>query len=264
MTRLFIIHSHTDQTCADQLRHDLATHGYQLWQDTSGADPDSITYQRAWQHGIRGSRPILLLWSAAAQSAPLTAQLAYAQQLLKPILVLTTDRYALPDSLANAPVIAAAAPCTAAADQLRTHLPPPDQDDLLLTLLAHTSPRVRKQGVEHARLLLQSGERRDEVLALLSDVVANELMPGVRTAAQALLDATQPPRPASRPDYIFEGRCPSGHITWYDKHEWCRRTSVVRQPVEQAGKRISELYLPCGTAGCTETVIVRVDCEGYE
>jgi hypothetical protein len=139
MTPLFLIHSEQDTACAAQIRHDLAARGYTIWEDTSGAAPDSTAALRAWQQGIKDSRVVIVVWStAAAQAASVAQRLDYAHRLYKHTLVVAIDTTARPDALANARTISSTPPCADAAAQLREHLPLMDSDHLLQDLLTST------------------------------------------------------------------------------------------------------------------------------
>jgi hypothetical protein len=63
---------------------------------------------------------------------------------------------------------------------------------------------------------------------------------------------------------MIGARCSKGHITYFDKRNICAHDGTFpRSRVQRADKDLDEMYLTCGTAGCGEPLIIRVDCEGY-
>jgi hypothetical protein len=202
MTQLFLIHSLEDAACARQLRHDLAQCGYVIWAAPSGAPTGR---EDVWQTGLRDSRSVLVIWSAAAaQSATVAQQLDQAQWLHKNLVVVATDPTALPAALAQAPLVRSAAPCADATPQILARLPPAENT------------------------------------------------------------ATQPQDTAPTAGQIFAWRCRQGHVTYFDRRVVCRPDgSVTRSVVDRDGKKLDALLLRCGTAGCAESGVIEVDCEGY-
>ncbi|MBP1466202.1 toll/interleukin-1 receptor domain-containing protein [Candidatus Chloroploca sp. M-50] len=65
-------------------------------------------------------------------------------------------------------------------------------------------------------------------------------------------------------NHIFGVRCAKGHVTYFDKQVVCRAGgTIVRLTELRDGKNFDALRLRCGTSGCSEWVVVEVDCEGY-
>lgn len=262
MAQLFLIHT-LDDPAAATAGAALAAVGYAIWTPPNAFDPQSISYARAVETGIQRSAAVVLVWSvSAAQSADVERRLLYAQQLLKPIAVLRTDAAALPPTLVDAPAVDM--DDGHPAELLLPHLPPPEDDDLLLALLTGTI-RERKEGIRQAAEAIARGERRDELTAQLADMARNDLMPGVQEAAQRVVDSqTTAPTSASDAHHIFKVRCAKGHFTYFDKRNVCVPDGTIpRARVERAGQALDQLLLTCGTPGCGDQVTVRVSCEGY-
>jgi hypothetical protein len=269
MTQIFIIATLEDAACAAEVRGGLEAQGYAVWQEPPGLDPESISYPKAVEAGLRGSAAVILIWSAsAAASAWVERETLYGQQLQKPILLLTRDDTPLPITVVNVPTYDATTSCSQASKQLRAHLPPPDLNDVLLALLTHQYIRERKKGIAQAAELLQRGERPAEMLAVLEDIARYDLIESVRQEAQAVLDKTKqsaaPATSASDARHMVGGRCSKGHITYFDKRAICASDGTIpRAHVQRADKDLDEVYVTCATAGCGEQLVIRVDCEGY-
>jgi hypothetical protein len=269
MPQLFLVITATDTACADTVRDALTSQGYVIWALPTHLDPGSASYPAALERGIRGSAALVLIWSAAAeQDAWVERMVRYGQQLQKPIITLARDATPLPITLVDAPGVAENGDIAAAIQRLTPLLPPAEQDDLLLSLLNHEYIREQKRGIAEAVALIQRGERREELLAVLEDLARHNLYGTVAAAAQQALDslsgqvAQETPPADSR--HTFGVRCPKGHVSWYDKREVCPADGkVARSAVRKAEQDLTELMLPCRTAGCPETVVVQVDCEGY-
>ena len=269
MAQLFLIATAADDACADAVRDGLTAQGYVLWALPAHLDTGSASYPTALERGIRGSAVLVLIWSAAAeQDAWVERMVRYGQQLQKPIVVLARDATPLPITLVDVPGVAENGDLAAAIQRLVPLLPPIEQDDLLLSLLNHEYIREQKRGIAEAVALIQRGERREELLAVLEDMARQSLYGTVAEAAQHALDSlsgqvAQESSPAES-RHTFGVRCPKGHVSWYDKRVVCPADGkIARNVVRKADQDLTELILPCRTAGCGETVVVRVDCEGY-
>ena len=127
-----------------------------------------------------------------------------------------------------------------------------------------------KEAVDIAAAMLKRGEHRDAILALLTYMATDDIMPGVREKAQtALTTATQqvppPPPPFLNPAdarHMHPARCKNGHVTYFDKRVACvAHHRVPREPIGGSESELDELHLPCGT--CPEKVVVHVDCREY-
>lgn len=271
MTQIFLIYIQEDEECGAQLRHDLEAQGYSVYH---GVDPTNspMFTSASVDRSIRGSTAIVLVWSkSAARSGWVEHHILLAQRLQKRIVPLVTDGMDLPITLVNVVPIIATPPCVNVVEQILPQLPPPTDDNLLNTLLlqsSHEYIRERKAAIQQAAELLERGEHREPILAVLEDIARNDLMQGVREMAQAVLDAEatrQQPmiRPSPEPRHVFGVRCPSGHVTYFDKREVCPSSGmVVRNVVERTDLRLDELYLKC--KACGADVTPRVDCEGYK
>lgn len=264
MTQLFLIHSDTDTPCAVQVRRDLTAQGYTVWQ-ASGTAPGPANAQRERADGIRGSSAFVLVWStAAAQSPAITQDIADALRYHRPLLPIITDGTALPPALSSVTAIGNAPPCDDAVAQLLPHLPPPDHDDPLLRLLTHAQSSERVQGIEQAALLLASGERQDELLALLTDISHHDLFPSVSEAARAALEHhTSPPTGPTPSPHIVSVQCHACRaVSHFDKREVCpSHTSFQRKVVQYQGIDMDELHLTC--QHCGTPLVTLVDCRGY-
>lgn len=272
MTTIFISHAQEDSPCADHIRQGLDAHGYSTWREPGYPGPTDNSYPRMIENAILKSAAIILIWSNhAAQSLWIERHMHFAQQLKKSPLPVVTDGTALPNTLVSVSPITSQAPCTDAVAQLLSHLPAPNSTDPLIKLCeqaAHEFIRDRKEAIEHAAAMLQRGEQREAVLAVLEYLAHNDLMTGVRENAQAVLDtdAQKVTTPPLRPDelrHIFGVRCKKGHVTDFDKRRVCvAYIEVPRKCITDAGEELDELHLKCKE--CGEAVVQRVDCRGYK
>ncbi len=212
-----------------------------------------------------------MVWSAtAAQSEWVERHITFAQRLKKPILLVVLDGTDLPNTLVDVSPIISQPPCDDAATQLTQRLPPADSLDPFLALCEQAADErisQRKAAIQHAAEMLERGDQREKVLALLEYIADKDMMMGVREAAQKVLNAeskkaTAPVR-EDESRHIFGAKCRNGHITYFDKRRVCPKAGgVLRNTVECGGVELDELYLKCGQ--CGEDMIVRVDCEGYK
>lgn len=269
MTQLFIIFAAEDAACADEVRDGLAAQGYTVWQEPTDLDPQSISYPKAIEAGIRGSAAAILIWSSAAANTEwVERKTLYAQRLQKPILLLARDDTLPPITLVDAPTYRVTGACADVVAQLRAQLPQPDNEQLLLALLTHQYIRERKKGIDQAAELLRRGERSSELLAVLEEIAQGDLIESVRQAAQTVLDTTKQQTPAASPSsearHMVGARCSKGHVTYFDKRAICTSDGrIKREIVQRAEQDLDQIYLTCGTAGCGEPLVIRVDCEGY-
>ena len=190
----------------------------------------------------------------------------------KLILPVVLDGTPLPNTLIVETVISCQPPCDDAVAQLLPHLAQLDSIAPLIKLSEEAAKQdrilSRKEAIEQAAEMLQRGEYRDEVLAILEYLAKNDLMMGVRDKAQEALEAdAKRGAPALPPPYlklgdprdIFGARCKNGHVTYFNKRRACSdRSGIVR---DRAGKQLNELHLKCGT--CGDIMAVLIDCEGY-
>ena len=139
-----------------------------------------------------------------------------------------------------------------------------EQLEQLQEMLASKNIRERKTGIAMANGMLAQGLHREQIHAWLTQVAKNDLIKSVQQAAQAALDAdpaSQSSRLIAPPDYIFDARCPNGHVHYYDKREVCRRQGKVSRGHEEEK---DEVILRCKTQACAQEFSVAVSCEGYK
>ncbi len=126
--------------------------------------------------------------------------------------------------------------------------------------------RKRKAGIVMAAEMLATDAQPQAVRALLEGIAKNDDMLTVREAAQVALDADQVRRNPPRPDYVFDARCPNGHVVSYDKREHCpkKQGHGVYRTVSRDGKDLDEVLLKCKVKTCGEEFFGPVNCEGYK
>lgn len=265
MTMIFLSHASDDRACADQMRQGLEAAGYTVWREPDFPTPHDASYPYVIENRILGSAGVVVLWSSsAAQFGWVRRHLLIAQRFFKPLIPVRLDETSLPSTLL-VESLSGEEPCSDVVAHLLPRLPAPGSTDPLLALgelATHQYIRVRKDAIDQAAAMLQRGEHREEVLAILEYLARNDLMNGVREKAQAVLTiATRqktefPPAP-TRPRnarHLFGVRCKNGHITPFDRREVCsQRTEIMRG--------LDEVILTCATCGVE--MAVDVDCEGY-
>ena len=269
MTQIFVSHAPNDTECAEQIRQGLEAKGYSVWRVPASLSMESILYPRTIENDLLRSAAIVLVWSSsAAQSEWVERHSLFAQRLKKLIVPVVIDGTALPTTLIVDTIIKSQVPCTNVVAQLPPDFPSPNSTDPLTVLserAAHEYIRERKAAIDQAAEMLQRGEHREAVLAILEYLAHNDLMMGVRDRAQEVLDAdaSRGQTPAFRSDesrHIIGVRCKNGHVTYFDKRRICNdKVNVIR--VMRAGVELDQRDLTCGECG-TE-VSVRVDCRGY-
>src|SRR6266436_9277612 len=145
---------------------------------------ESVLYPRTIENVILSSAAVVLVWSShAVQSEWVERHLLFAQSLKKPLFPVTIDGTTLPNTLIADTTIPGQPPCTDVIAQLLPHLPQPGSTDPLITLsekAAHEFIRVRKEAIDQATEMLQRGEHREAVLAILEYLASKDLMMGVR------------------------------------------------------------------------------------
>jgi hypothetical protein len=232
---------------------------------------NDILYPRTIENTILASTAVILVWSSsAAQSAGIEQHLLLAQRLKKLLIPVVLDGTSLPNMLVAVSPITAQAPCMDVVAQLMQQplLPPPQSNDPLIALselATHEHISKRKAAIEQAAEILQRGEQREAVLALLEYLAEKDLMMGVRGKAQEAIDAHTQVLPLPifpNPNdarHMFGVRCKNGHVTYFDKRRVCKEQSGV---VRRGGAPLDELELKCGT--CGEIMRHCTDCEGYK
>jgi hypothetical protein len=271
MTQIFVSHTKEDVACADHIRQRLEVKGYSAWREPTSLSIESILYPRTIENVILGSAAVILVWSSsAAQSEWIERNILFAQRLKKLILPVVIDGTDLPNTLVSVSPITSQASCTDVIAQLPPDFPQPGSEEPLIKLseqAAHEFIRIRKEAIDQAAEMLQRGEHREEVLAILEYLAHNDLMMGVRDKAQEALDAdarraTPPPSPGQS-RHIFGVRCRNGHISYFDKRRVCSAYTEVPRAIRQsAGIELDELHLNCDQCGVE--VVAREDCRGYK
>ena len=272
MTQIFISHSPNDAECAEQIRRELEAKGYSIWREPTSLSMESILYPRTIENDLLRSAAIVLVWSkAAAQSDWVERHILFAQRLKKLIVPVVIDGIGLPATLIVDTVITGQVSCADVVTQLPLDFPSPNSTDPLTVLserAAHEFIRERKASIDQAADMLQQGEHREEVLALLEYLAHNDLMMGVRDKAQEVLDAdakivTPPPLRPDESRHIFGVRCKNGHVSYFDKRRVCSAfKEVPRESRQSAGIELDELHLKCDQCGVE--VVAREDCRGYK
>lgn len=240
MTTIFLSCANEDRICADQMRQGLEAAGYSIWREPDFPTLREQSYPYVVENGILGSAAVVVLWSHSAASFSWTKRhILIAQRFFKPLIPVRLDETSLPSTLL-VESLSGEEPCSEIVARLLPRLPTPGNVDPLLMLgeqASHQYLRVRKEAIDRAEAMLQRGEHREEVLAVLEYLARNDLMSGVREKAQsALAIATQqqtasPPASARPQDarHLFAVRCKNGHIKTFDKRKVCaERREIMR------------------------------------
>jgi hypothetical protein len=270
MTRIFISFAKEDTICAEQLRQGFEAKGYTVWRELVALTSQSPSYIHTIENGILGSATVIFVWSSsAAQSQWTTKHLLFAQNLRKPFFFVVLDTTLLPDTLETIKSIQRQVSCAKAVPQLLPLLPPSNSTDTLMTLFEQsTSERihVRRTAIQSAAQMLQQGEHREEVLALLNYLAHNDGTNNVRNDAQAVIQANikkeQPWSDDTR--HIFGVTCKNRHTSYFDKRIVCTASrSVVRgSQTSSPESSLDELHLICKT--CHVDVVSYQDCREYK
>jgi hypothetical protein len=269
MIQIFVSHTQDDAVCSETIRQGLEARGYSTWREPISLSMESILYPRTIENVILGSAALILVWSSSAVSSEwVERHILFAQRLQKLIVPVVIDGTGLPPILIVDTIITCQVPCAEVLQQLPPSFPQPGSADPLIKLseqAAHEFIRERKAAIDQAAEMLQQGEHREAVLAILEYLAQDDLMMGVREKAQEVLDADARRRqaPAFRSDQsrsIIGVRCKNGHVTYFDKRRICNdKVNVIR--VMRAGVELDQRDLTCGTCGAEMSV--RVDCRGY-
>ena len=272
MTQIFVSNAKNDAACAETIRQGLEARGYSTWREPTSLGMESILYPRTIENIILGSAAVILVWSSsAAQSEWVERHMLFAQHLKKLIVPVVIDGTDLPNTVVSVKPLTSNPPCTDVMAQLPADFPQPDSADPLIVLseqAAHEYIRERKVAIDQAAEMLQRGEHREAVLALLEYLAHNDLMMGVRDKAQEVLDADAkkmiPPQLRSGESrHIFGVRCKNGHVSYFDKRQVCSAYKEVPREIRQsAGIELDELHLTCDQCGVG--VVARKDCRGYK
>ncbi len=272
MTIVFVSHTQEDTACAESIRQDLETKGYSVWREPASLSMESILYPRTIENDLLRSAAIVLVWSSsAAQSEWVERHILFGQRLKKLIVPVVIDGTGLPTTLIVDTIITVQVPCTDVVTQLPPDFPSPNNTDPLIVLserAAHEFIRERKAAIDQAAEMLQRGEKREAVLAILEYLAHNDLMMGVHERAQEVLDedAKKGTALTFRSDesrHIFGVRCKNGHVSYFDKRRVCSAYKEVPRAIRQsAGIELDELHLKCDQCGVE--VVAREDCRGYK
>ncbi|HEY1350131.1 MAG TPA: toll/interleukin-1 receptor domain-containing protein [Ktedonobacteraceae bacterium] len=266
MTTIFLSHAGEDHDAANKIRQGLETAGYTVWREPDYPTPRDGSYPYVVENAILGSATVVVLWSRnAAAFAWVKRHILVAQRFFKPLVTVRLDETGLPSMLPTES-LSGQQPCSTAIAQILPHLPAPESTDPLLTLgelAAHTYIHMRRAAIDQGAAMLQRGEHREEVLAILEYLARNDLMSGIREKAQSVLataakqkNIASPPPPARLQDarHLFDVRCRNGHTTTFDRRQVCAQRNEIMRGLD-------ELILTC--PACHLKMAVDVDCEGY-
>jgi len=265
MTTIFLSYASDDHACADEMRQGLEQAGYTVWREPDYPTPSDTSYPYVIENAIIGSAAVVVLWSQSAASFVwVKRHILIAQRFFKSLVPLRLDETSLPSTLLVESLNGQVS-CSEVVARLLPRLPAPGSTDPLLVLgeqATHQYIRVRREAIDQAAEMLQRGEHREEVLAILEYLARNDLMTGVREKAQEVLDAATQQKPAfllastrlQDARHLFSVRCKNGHITTFDRREVCsQHTEIMRG--------LDEVILTCET--CSVEMAVDIDCEGY-
>src|SRR5712691_3674807 len=273
MSQIFVSHASQDAERAEQIRQGLEAGGYATRPEPTSLSIESILSPLTIENVILSSAAVVLVWSSsAAQSEWVERHRLFAQQLQKLILPVLLDEADLPNTLVAVSPIRGHSSCADVAAQLLPLLPLSASEDALIKLeeqVAHQYIRERKEAIDAAAGMLQRGEQREAVLAMLEYLAHNDLMDGVRVKAREALapytkQAAASPAPSNATDsrHTFGVRCKNGHVSYFDRREVCSaHTKFPRETRQSAGQELDELLLKCETCGVE--VATRVDCSKY-
>ncbi len=272
MTRLFVLHADADAVCADRIMLDLTTSGYHVDKDVQAFDAKGELQPYTPKLNLVGCAAVIVLWSADTPQAEIVRNaLQFAQGMHKYIVTVALDNVLLPATLQTSQTVTSSrTTCDTLATLLAPHLPPAQNTDPLLTIYEQAidaSAPVRREAIERAEEMLEQGQHRKEVGALLEILASDDTITSVSDAAYDVIGRTKntvpapPPQanPASQQPYrgpLFTSTCRNGHTNTFDKNEVCRRNQTVM--------RGDELLLKCPTQGCGVEMFVKVDCTGYK
>jgi hypothetical protein len=228
MMIIFVSFMQEDAACAEHINQELEANGYSVWREPGYPDPRDSSYPGMIENAILKSAAVVLVWSNYAAQSPQAGQhTTFAQQLKKQIVLVALDATSLPNTLIAATPIPC--PCSDAVAHILPQLPSPTSVDPLMLIseqAAHEFSRERRAAIEHATELLQRGEHREELLALLAYLAHHDQFITIREQAQAALDAAHPQAlPAFHfgdPSSIFSATCKKcGHVNYFDKWRVC-------------------------------------------
>lgn len=273
MVGIFVAFALEDAVCAEEVRHGLEAKGYGVWREQEGVSIESILYPRTVENGIVGSAVLIVLWSMhAARSEEVEREMLFAQRLKKLALPVALDATELPATLVAVSPVAVQASCAEAVAQLLPLLPSPQSDDPLLAMLEKAakssllSVRARFAAIDQAQEMLRRGEHREELLALLEYLVANDAIERVRSRARDVLkvevDRAEPSASGGLSRHRIEVLCKKcGKLSYFNKYHVCGNEQFVRVSRQSGGTDICQLDLTC--EHCGADLKVTIDCGGY-
>jgi hypothetical protein len=273
MVGMFVAFAPEDAACAEEIKRGLEAKGYAVWRQQEGVSIQSMLYPRTVENGIVGSAAVIVLWSShAARSEAVEREMLFAQRLRKPVLPVALDASALPDTLLTGSPVVVQTSCAEAVAHLLPLFPSPQSDDPLLAMLEKAgkssliSMRARFAAIEEAKEMLRRGEHREEVLALLDYLAANDAIERVRERAREVLKLEVDRAGASATSglsrHIIEVPCKKcGKLNYFNKYRVCGNEQFVRASRQSGGTDICQLDLKCGN--CEADLKVTVDCGGY-
>ena len=250
MTHLFLLHATEDNPCATRIRQDLNTRGYAVDDEIQTLDVGAMLYKPSAKSALVASAAVILLWSGnATRNERIWNVVRFAQQLKRPILPVTLDSTAFPETLPGAVPTLAQLPCDNIVASLVSSLPPAQSNDPLFAIYEQAidmSQPARIEMIERAAAMLQSsqyrsGQAHDALLALLECLAKDDPITSVREKAQAVINAqnvsTSFVVPSGRPQLFDKGTfyeyvCINGHTTTIDKNTLQQSNSqLMRQGV---------------------------------
>ena len=276
MVGIFVAFAREDAACAEEIRRGLEAKGYGVWREQEGLGIESVLYPRTVENGIVGSAAVIVVWSShAAQSEEVEREMLFAQRLRKLALPVALDASALPATLVTVSSVPVQASCAEAVTQLLPLLPSPQSDDPLIAMIEKAakssliSMRARFAAIDEAAQMLRRGEHREEVLAILEYLVANDAIERVRSRARDVLkvevDRVVPSASGGQSGlsrHIIEVPCKKcGKLNYFNKYRVCGNEQFVRASRQSGGTDICQLDLTCEQ--CGEDLKVTIDCGGY-
>jgi hypothetical protein len=126
--------------------------------------------------------------------------------------------------------------------------------------------RERRAGIKMVQELLANDQCRDQLRVLLAALVMSDPIGTVKADAQSALDVDDArhisPLPRN-PDDIFGTRCSKGHVSYFDKREYCgKQVTGMWRTSRRGDQDVDEVLVKCKT--CGEESYVEINCEGYK
>jgi hypothetical protein len=263
-------YSRQDETCANVVRHDLESSGYQILTATRFDPADPFLMAREVERGVRISLAVIALWSAEAkQSEWVERYYTLAERLKKPLIFVRVDETASPVVSSDAKFVKSGPSGVEATAQVLPHLPAPKSDEklseALLQLASERTPE-RRVAIEQAAQLLNEQSCRNQLLPLLEDIARNDEISNLRDLARSQIESFKSSQPDASGEnelpYIFKILCPHGttHVNRFDKRDLCGKYRRAYRRI--AGAELDTISVTCQTCGCA--MEFELDCEGYK